>query len=358
MTYSRKRRDNGDALDLRTHGGTTLKPSSLCICEGSKKGRLVVHRLLLIICIVFLASTAVLAGVNDGLVGHWDFTEGKGVVLHDRTGNGNDGAIHGAKWVQEGDVYSLAFDGLTDFVDCGAGPSLDLKDQVSVTCWAKFRPMLKDGEAGIVGKSCSNYLMSLSDYTIIPYANSPASIWWWGVVNDRWDFLAMTYDGKVLSLYVNGKLMNPSAISGKMAGGGHFWMAKSDSNPTLTKNAHFHGQLTDVRVYSRPLTTSEIQQLYETTNRNRIVDIPAVASPGQRAILIEANGRGLGESVKGASLNLSLVSDDPSAVNPAWHDTVSFPKGQQSMCCKIKAGDLPQVSMRFMPCRSTSLETP
>ncbi|HUT35124.1 MAG TPA: protein kinase [Planctomycetota bacterium] len=40
-----------------------------------------------------------LRGDEPGLVGYWDFSEGEGDVLHDRSAVGNHGAIKGAKWV-------------------------------------------------------------------------------------------------------------------------------------------------------------------------------------------------------------------------------------------------------------------
>ena len=44
-----------------------------------------------------LSLVAFAEPAKDGLVAHWDFNEGKGDILHDRSGNGNDGKIHGAK---------------------------------------------------------------------------------------------------------------------------------------------------------------------------------------------------------------------------------------------------------------------
>lgn len=35
---------------------------------------------------------------KTGLAGYWDFNEGAGNVLRDRSGNGHDGIIHGATW--------------------------------------------------------------------------------------------------------------------------------------------------------------------------------------------------------------------------------------------------------------------
>jgi len=41
-----------------------------------------------------------LTGDEDGLVAYWDFDEGEGQILGDSSGNGNDGTIVGAEWVQ------------------------------------------------------------------------------------------------------------------------------------------------------------------------------------------------------------------------------------------------------------------
>ena len=40
-----------------------------------------------------------LTGLEDGLVGYWNFNNADGDVLNDQTGNGNDGQINGASWV-------------------------------------------------------------------------------------------------------------------------------------------------------------------------------------------------------------------------------------------------------------------
>ena len=37
---------------------------------------------------------------DDGLVAEWYFDEGSGSVLEDSSGNGNDGVIYGATWVE------------------------------------------------------------------------------------------------------------------------------------------------------------------------------------------------------------------------------------------------------------------
>ena len=40
-------------------------------------------------------------GTEDGIVGYWDFEEGQGDMVYDRSGNGNDGVVNGATWSSE-----------------------------------------------------------------------------------------------------------------------------------------------------------------------------------------------------------------------------------------------------------------
>jgi hypothetical protein len=56
---------------------------------------------------------------DDGLVAQWHFDEGAGSVLHDSSGNENDGVIHDATWTDGKSGGALSFDGGCDYVDYG-----------------------------------------------------------------------------------------------------------------------------------------------------------------------------------------------------------------------------------------------
>lgn len=51
----------------------------------------------------------------NGLVAEWHFDEGSGNIVKDTSGNGNDGVIHGATWVDGKFGKALYFDGNGDF---------------------------------------------------------------------------------------------------------------------------------------------------------------------------------------------------------------------------------------------------
>ena len=79
------------------------------------------------------------AAGDDALVAHWDFNEGRGKTLHDRSGNENHGKIHGAKWVKCGRGHALKFDGSGDYVDCGKKPGLKLTTDFAIVAWVKLQ---------------------------------------------------------------------------------------------------------------------------------------------------------------------------------------------------------------------------
>jgi len=92
-------------------------------------------------------------GIEEGILGFWNFNAGEGNTLYDHSENGNHGAIHGATWVEniygctdsyadnynpdanfddescvypENGDYSLSFDGLDDYVNLGSYNSYNL----------------------------------------------------------------------------------------------------------------------------------------------------------------------------------------------------------------------------------------
>jgi hypothetical protein len=59
---------------------------------------------------LLLAGTALGEVSREGLVAEWHFDESAGNVVKDSSGNGNDGTIHGATWVDGKFGKALSFD--------------------------------------------------------------------------------------------------------------------------------------------------------------------------------------------------------------------------------------------------------
>ena len=58
---------------------------------------------------------------DEGLVAEWHFDEGSGSVVKDISGNGNNGTIYGATWVDGKFGKALSFDGMDDYVEITYG---------------------------------------------------------------------------------------------------------------------------------------------------------------------------------------------------------------------------------------------
>ena len=96
---------------------------------------------------------------QSGLVADYTFSQGAGGTLRDATGNGNDGVIHGAKWVKAGTGHALVFNGKDSYVDCGPGVAPGPGPAASVEAWV--RPYRRpSGEVGVVGKFFTSFLLT------------------------------------------------------------------------------------------------------------------------------------------------------------------------------------------------------
>ena len=71
---------------------------------------------LVAIIMLSVIPAGVQAQSDEGLVAEWHFDEGSGNVVKDSSGNGNDGIIYGASWVDGKFGKALSFDGKDDSI--------------------------------------------------------------------------------------------------------------------------------------------------------------------------------------------------------------------------------------------------
>ena len=81
--------------------------------------------------------TITVEGTVHDLVAEWHFDEGSGSTVKDNTGNGNDGIIHGATWVDGIKGKALKFDGKDDYVEVQDSSSLRINGNIAVEAWVK-----------------------------------------------------------------------------------------------------------------------------------------------------------------------------------------------------------------------------
>ena len=267
-------------------------------------------------CVLALFVGTAVCAAEKGLLAHWTFDEGQGTVLHDRSGNNNHGKVKGAKWVKNGDAYALEFDGIDDCVDCGDGQSLDLRQKVSIMMWVYPAIYVNSGEPGIAGKKFASYVLTQCNDRLYAYIsggpNKVRTQWRVGT----WHHVASTYDGTTLRLYLDGSLMGTNPVGKAINPGGHFWLGRSDGEIKYTKNAHFSGKMTEVRLHNRVLAPEEILRHYRTTNITNTVDALATPVPAAKKLIIELDKRGLGPRHEDVGADVAIYKQN-SAGKPA-----------------------------------------
>ncbi len=236
-------------------------------------GLVLVSGLSLIICFCLIS---LVNASDEGLVAYYSFDEGEGNVLHDLSGNGNDGTIYGAKWVDGKYGKALSFDGRDDYVEIPDDNSLDLTT-MSVGCWFKSGPNVNNYRSMVSKELSSGYtiiwpyrLMILKntgkvrfDFTM-NHRTKDGYIETNNVYNDdRWHYVTVSRDDNIkeLKIYIDGKLDNSKYYSGNIDQNNE--VAKLGISPYTEQNTYgsypFDGIIDEVRIYNRALTESEIK---------------------------------------------------------------------------------------------------
>ena len=224
-------------------------------------------------------SVSAAAQPDKGLVAHWDFNEGKGDVLHDRSSDNNHGKIHGAEWVKCGKGYALRFDGIDDYVNCGRRPSLDIRGAISLEAWV-YPAGTPKGEAGVLGKQFSSYLLTY-------YTN--ANCYWYiceggnhcrvGLSPGSWSHIVGTFDGTTMKLYLDGATVGSRQSKHRAINAGRNLFIgcvlgdASADDPAYTRTSYFKGLIDEVRIHTRALSEEEIRNHYQREVENRTVPV-------------------------------------------------------------------------------------
>ena len=95
--------------------------------------------LLLFVFLVTLVFADTTLALDPSLVGWWKLDEGSGLVASDSSGNGNNGTIGGSPlWVAAGKLDgAIEFNGTDCYINVGNGPSLQIRDEITIAFWIK-----------------------------------------------------------------------------------------------------------------------------------------------------------------------------------------------------------------------------
>ena len=214
--------------------------------------------------------------VIDGVVGAWHFDEGEGNITHDTSGEGNDGTLYDGnttnddgntppQWTDGKFGKALSFDGVDDYVEVPDSASLDT-DKVTITLWLKR----KNNDTSIIFKAGgslgsgtgSGYRLILDEDNKIRFNLRHGSSEDWVTSNsvipaDVFTFIAVTFDGSVAKIYINGELDKTGYPSPYWTNDVPLRIGHKEWDPN-----YFNGIIDEVRVYSGALSEKEIKTLY------------------------------------------------------------------------------------------------
>jgi hypothetical protein len=209
----------------------------------------------------------VLAGDLKELKAHWMLDETSGTVAYDSVGTNNGALLNmtGNEWTTGKIGNCLGFDGMADYIKV-LTPSGHLNcDFITMSAWVKADTTA--GQQFVINRKMTNpgtYCIFIQNglWKAQVRLNGSEStgriVQSISVASTDWTHLCATYDGEYLSFYVNGVLENYLEIAGSI---------DKDNPNELTIGAHpnpvsyFDGLIDDVRVYDRPLTPNEVQEL-------------------------------------------------------------------------------------------------
>ena len=256
-------------------------------------------------------TVVTVVGTGPTLLGHWTMEDGSGTVIHDESGNSNDGSVGSTdpQFVSPGrvGVFALHFDG-NDAVTVPDSPTLNPTSSITIALWVRpnragTQHIFKKG-TGTSGDTLS-YEISLSstgasngserifgrfriggtDYRVNADTQYPKN-------GMDWMHAAATYDGSSVKLYINGVLEDEIAASGdiNIVGTPLSIGAQNGTSEFL------EGSMDDIRLYGTALSPEEIAALANPAAEN----IPPVVDAGTDQVIY----------LPGAANLQGVVSDD------------------------------------------------
>ena len=220
----------------------------------------------------------------DSITGMWLFNEGKGGTAADASGNGNDGEIHGAKWVDGKFGKALEFNGTDNWVEVPHSNTVGFKAGVSFTITLHFKGPKVAG--ALVGKNYEDtsqvvpwYLLwnGGADNKVTLYLRDSASTSFRAdgltdIGDDKWHFVVGRADadtGKA-SIWIDGKMEAETDFNekdGYGTGEGVFHVGRHYDRYT-------EGIIDDVALFNVALAEEDIEFLMENG-----VEVAAAVEP-------------------------------------------------------------------------------
>ncbi|HUI91943.1 MAG TPA: LamG-like jellyroll fold domain-containing protein [Chitinivibrionales bacterium] len=153
----------------------------------------------------------------------YHFDEGEGSIVHDASGNSNDGTIIGAQWVDGRFCKALSFNGVNTYVSVPHSASLvSATKAITLEAFVKIFGFNQLSEWSHVLDKPHTYAMSFNNGTPAFAACGVGTECWWMPGNfmapiEKWIHVAVQFDGCERHIYVDDSLVARIAATGTIA---------------------------------------------------------------------------------------------------------------------------------------------
>ena len=195
----------------------------------------------------------------DGLIAYYPFNGN----ANDESGNQHNGTVLGPVLTTDRfgtNSSAYYFDGTNDKIQIGTGLNLiNNTDKLTFTAWINPEEILDGKQHYILGEreGGNNYQFVILDHRLyFTYWKGGVEHSYTGleIFSNQWSFVAVTYDGLYVNMYINGELAESAGGSGKI----------DSNNSTLIfgTDGPFNGKLDDISIYNKALSAEKIKSLY------------------------------------------------------------------------------------------------
>ncbi|HKQ74568.1 MAG TPA: LamG domain-containing protein, partial [Blastocatellia bacterium] len=253
---------------------------------------------------------------DDGLILHWDMLEIKNGRLEDASEKDNDGLVEGDPQLVPDDVFGscLSFNEAGEIGDhvvakniglAGANPAHTIEAWVYLKAFPSKRSRLL-----VLGQYASGaHRWSLDSKGIAQLGEWNSAQFNPKIPNEAWTHIAVVYDGKQLSCYVNGVIhKKPTTTKITLV---NWDLAVAQGAPG---ELDFSGKIASIRVYNRALSAAEInldmqddQTAMASFRQTHPVDFNLYDDDDQQALYID-------DDPAGRNLRLELTNTSRQAI--------------------------------------------
>lgn len=219
------------------------------------------------LCMLLIASLLSYARVDPkSVVGIWTLDEGSGTIAKDLSGNGNHGKVVGAKWTDGKFGEALEFDGVSHVEIPASNTTDNYVDGFTYLLWAKPTATPPNPNTRLIERDWHNPTIQIgpSDFygsTQVKGDQAASNVRGGKWTMGEWSFVALTWDGSTLSLYVDDKMVKDIKLVKpdftKLHNNGSIWLTRWKGGPGWD----FIGVIDDVGVFSAPLSSDDLKSI-------------------------------------------------------------------------------------------------